>query len=84
MIHYYRIALVLSAIGGWMSLSVAHAQQPDPNSPRYKGVIALRGFLASEGEDALKKKRRRDKRPNPEPRTPNPEPLIPVYHVRST
>ncbi len=53
MIHYYRIALVLSAVGGWMSLSVVQAQQPDPNSPRFKGVVALSDFLTSQGDGAL-------------------------------
>jgi len=28
-------------------------QQPDPDSPRYQGVVALQGFLASDGDEAL-------------------------------
>lgn len=35
-------------------LPIAGAQQPDPDSPRYKAVVALSDFLIGSGDDALK------------------------------
>ena len=50
----FRIAVAFVGTAIAALLPAADAQQPDPNSPRYKGVVALSDFLTSEGEGALK------------------------------
>ena len=54
MIHRWRIAIVAVGIAGSAIMPLARAQHPDPNSPRYKGVVALSEFLTSKGDVALK------------------------------
>lgn len=46
-------ALIAIALIGLFALPVLAQQQPDPNSPRYKGVMALVEFLGSDGQDAV-------------------------------
>ncbi len=41
MIHRCRILIIIAGMVGSLNLPIASAQQPDPNSPRYKGVVAL-------------------------------------------
>ncbi len=48
-----RIALVVSVLVCLAAIEPAGAQQPDPDSPRYKGVVGLRGLLESSGDAAL-------------------------------
>ncbi|NKB87001.1 MAG: hypothetical protein GKS06_02100 [Acidobacteria bacterium] len=46
-------------LGGLLVLFAAHTsvvsaqQRPDPESPRFKGVVALQTFFGSEGDEAL-------------------------------
>ena len=47
-----RIAVVVMAV--LANLPIAAAQSPDPDSPRYKAVVALSDFLISRGDEALK------------------------------
>lgn len=55
MIHHHRISFaILIGIAGLATLPLAEAQQPDPDSPRYKAVVALSDFLTSEGDEPLK------------------------------
>ena len=54
MIHRCRIVVVVVGIAGSAIMPLAGAQHPDPNSPRYKGVVALSEFLTSKGDVALK------------------------------
>ena len=50
---FRRIALVVSVLVCLAAIEPAGAQQPDPDSPRYKGVVGLRGLLESSGDAAL-------------------------------
>ena len=54
MIHRCRILMAIAGMVGSSNLPIADAQQPDPNSPRYKGVVALSDFLIGKGDEALK------------------------------
>jgi CubicO group peptidase (beta-lactamase class C family) len=54
MIARCRVLILVVGIVASVILPNADAQRPDPNSPRYKGVIALSDFLASNGEEALR------------------------------
>ncbi|MFB3111815.1 MAG: serine hydrolase domain-containing protein, partial [Gemmatimonadales bacterium] len=47
-----RIAVVVMAV--LANLPIAAAHSPDPDSPRYKAVVALSDFLISTGDKALK------------------------------
>jgi CubicO group peptidase (beta-lactamase class C family) len=51
----FRHYLLLGVVGlcACTSLRTARAQSPDPNSPRWKGVVALSEFLASKGSETL-------------------------------
>lgn len=49
-----RLAATVAAVVCCLLAFDATAQQrPDPESPRYKGVLALEAFVASEGDEAL-------------------------------
>ena len=48
-----QILIVVMAV--LTNVSVAAAQQPNPDSPRYKAVVALSDFLTSTGDEALKR-----------------------------
>ena len=48
-----RIALLVPVLLCLTGFEPAPAQQPDPDSPRYKGVVGLRGLLESSGDAAL-------------------------------
>ncbi len=48
-----RIGLLVCVMIGVTAIEPAGAQQPDPDSPRYKGVVGLRGLLESSGDAAL-------------------------------
>ncbi|MCZ6766063.1 MAG: hypothetical protein O7D32_03940, partial [bacterium] len=54
MIDRRMILIVVSGMIASLNLSTVQAQRPDPNSPRYKGVVALSDFLGSDGQEALK------------------------------
>ena len=51
----FRHYLLLGVVGlcACTSLRTARAQSPDPNSRRWKGVVALSEFLASKGSESL-------------------------------
>ena len=53
MIRRFRISITVVGIAASAILPVAEAQQPDPKSPRWKGVVALSDFLTSQGDEAL-------------------------------
>ena len=48
-----RLATTVAAIVFSVIAFDVTAQSPDPESPRYKGVMALQEFLSSEGDEAL-------------------------------
>jgi hypothetical protein len=50
--RFLRAALV-TAIVVTAALPALAQQQADPNSPRYKGVVALQGLIESEGDQAI-------------------------------
>ena len=49
-----HLSLLLLALLGSSLAGLAHRQSPDPDSPRYKAVVALSDFLTNEGDQALK------------------------------
>ena len=53
MIDASKILVVVVGMAVFMHLP-AGAQQPDPDSPRYKAVVALSDFLISKGDETLK------------------------------
>lgn len=50
-LRYSHMVLIVLAMA--LAAEFAVAQQPDPDSPRWKGVVALRDFLSSSGDEAL-------------------------------
>ena len=46
----YALAAVLTVV---FTAPGQAQQQPDPDSPRYKGVVALQEFIQSEGDEAI-------------------------------
>ncbi len=51
--RFNRSIIALVALVGTTAALSASAQQPDPDSPRYKGVLALQEFFADKSEDAV-------------------------------
>jgi len=51
--RFNRSALALVAVASCIvALSATAQQSPNPDSPRYKGVVAIQEFLADESADA--------------------------------
>ena len=51
--HRTSRATLMVAIAVALASPVLAQQRPDPNSPRYKGVVALDEFIQSEGDEAI-------------------------------
>lgn len=47
----YRLLVILAILAA--ALPLAAQQQPDPDSPRYKGVVALDGFLTADDAPSI-------------------------------
>lgn len=51
--HRFNRALIAAVLTILFALPAAAQQQPDPDSPRYKGVVALDEFIGSDGDEAI-------------------------------
>lgn len=50
--RFCRATLVVALILAFTTPALAQ-QRPDPNSPRYKGVVAIEEFINTEGDEAI-------------------------------